>query len=206
MLLLNLLGCIQLNLFLQKRHKLKLQQKTFGNLARIITDRGAAFTSKAFSDYCTEENIQHVQTAMGVPRRNGQVERIHRIIKPVLSKLKIDDATKWFKHVDKLQRILNNTVIRSTKITPFQLLTGVRMKNKEHLMIRDILEEEYTRCFMENRELRKEAKQQILKIQEENKKQHDKKCKATHKYNVGDLVAIQRTQFRSGLKLRIKYF
>ena len=73
-------------------------------------------------------------------------------------------------------------------------------------MIRDILEEEYTKCFMENRELRKEAKQYILKIQEENKKQHDKKCKAAHKYNVGDLVAIQRTQFRSGLKLRIKYF
>ena len=30
--------------------------------------------------------------------------------------------------------------------------------------------------------------------------------KAAHKYNVGDLVAIQRTQFGSGLKLRIKYF
>ena len=95
---------------------------------------------------------------------------------------------------------------RSTKITPFQLLTGVRMKNKEDLMIRDILEEEYTRCFIENREeLRKEAKQQILKIQEENKKQY-KKCKAAHKYNIGDLVEIQRTRFGAGLKFKIKYF
>ncbi|GFY78156.1 transposon Tf2-6 polyprotein, partial [Trichonephila inaurata madagascariensis] len=56
--------------------KLKLQQKTFGNPVRIITDRGSAFTSKLFNDYCTEENIQHLQIATGIPRGNGQVERI----------------------------------------------------------------------------------------------------------------------------------
>ncbi|GFY43669.1 transposon Tf2-8 polyprotein [Trichonephila inaurata madagascariensis] len=58
--------------------KLKLQQKTFGNPVRIITDRSSAFTSKLFNDYCTEENIQHLQIATGIPRGNGQVERIHR--------------------------------------------------------------------------------------------------------------------------------
>ena len=45
-----------------------------------------------------------------------------------------------------------------------------------------------------------------MKIQEKNKRQHDKKCKASHKYKVGNLVAIQRTQFGTGLKLRFKYF
>ncbi|GFX68134.1 transposon Tf2-6 polyprotein [Trichonephila clavipes] len=42
------------------REKLKQQQKTFGNLIRIISDRGSAFTSKLFNDYCDEENIQHI--------------------------------------------------------------------------------------------------------------------------------------------------
>ncbi|GFV09210.1 pro-Pol polyprotein [Trichonephila clavipes] len=57
--------------------KLKQQQKTFGNPIRIISDdRGSAFTSKLFNDYCDEENIQYVQIATGVPRGNGQVERI----------------------------------------------------------------------------------------------------------------------------------
>ncbi|GFS52489.1 pro-Pol polyprotein [Trichonephila inaurata madagascariensis] len=54
--------------------KLKLQQKTFGNPVRIINDRGSAFTSKLFNDYCTEENIQHLQIATGIPRGNRQVE------------------------------------------------------------------------------------------------------------------------------------
>ncbi|GFW32013.1 hypothetical protein TNCV_2600401 [Trichonephila clavipes] len=46
--------------------KLK-QQKTFGNPIRIISDRGSAFTSKLFNDYCDEENIQHLQIATGAP-------------------------------------------------------------------------------------------------------------------------------------------
>ena len=59
--------------------KLKLQQNTVGNLARIITDRVSAFTTKAVSDYCIKEGIQHVQIATGIPCRNVQVERIHHM-------------------------------------------------------------------------------------------------------------------------------
>ncbi|GFW69092.1 transposon Tf2-9 polyprotein [Trichonephila clavipes] len=95
--------------------KLKQQQKTFGNPIRIISDRGSAFTSKSFNDYCDEENIQHLQIATDVPRGNGQVERIHRTLIPVLTKLSLDDSTKWYKYVDRLQRILNSTISRSTK-------------------------------------------------------------------------------------------
>ncbi|GIX77088.1 retrovirus-related Pol polyprotein from transposon 297 [Caerostris extrusa] len=120
--------------------KLKLQQKTFGNPLRIISDRGSAFTSKLFNDYCTEEGIQHLQIATGVPRGNGQIERIHCTFIPVLAKLSLEDATKWYRYVDKLQRILNSTTNRSTKWTPFELLTGVKMKKqkgyKNHKFIR----------------------------------------------------------------------
>ncbi|GFX15532.1 pro-Pol polyprotein [Trichonephila clavipes] len=84
-------------------------------------EKGSAFTSKLFNDYCDEENIQHLQIATGVPRGNGQVERIHRTLIPVLTKLSLDDSTKWYKYVDRLQRILNSTISRSTKWTPFEL-------------------------------------------------------------------------------------
>ncbi|GBL91887.1 hypothetical protein AVEN_105650-1 [Araneus ventricosus] len=74
--------------------KLKLRQKTFGNPVRVISVRGSAFTSKAFNDNCTEEGIQHLQIAIGVPCENGQVEGIHRTLIPVLTKLSLDDSTK----------------------------------------------------------------------------------------------------------------
>ncbi|GFW84716.1 hypothetical protein TNCV_1814461 [Trichonephila clavipes] len=122
--------------------KLKIQQKTFGTPKRMITDKGSPFNSEGFDDYCTEENFQNLQITTGVPRGNGQVERIHRTLIPVLTKLSIDDPTKWYKFVDRLQRILNSTSNRCTKWSPFELLTGVTMINKEDLYLRNLLMEE----------------------------------------------------------------
>ncbi|GFY68435.1 transposon Tf2-6 polyprotein [Trichonephila inaurata madagascariensis] len=70
--------------------KLKLQQKTCGNTKRMTTDKVSPFNSKGFDDYCTEENIQNLQITTSVPRGNGQVERIHRNLIAVLTKLSID--------------------------------------------------------------------------------------------------------------------
>ncbi|GFT31145.1 retrovirus-related Pol polyprotein from transposon 17.6 [Trichonephila clavipes] len=137
----------------------KQQQKTFCNPIKIISDRGSAFTSKLFNDYCDEENIQHLQIATGVPRGNGQVERIHRTLIPVLTKLSLDDSTKWYKYVDRLQRILNSTISLSTKWTPFELLVGIKMRNKEDILIKDLVLEEMAKILLEQREfLRNDAK------------------------------------------------
>ncbi|GFY27799.1 transposon Tf2-6 polyprotein [Trichonephila clavipes] len=144
--------------------KLKQHQKTFDNPIRIISDRGSAFTSKLFNDYCDEENIQHLQIATGVPRGNGQVERIHRTLIPVLTKLSLDDSTKWYKYVDRLQRILNCTICRSTKWTPFELLVGTKMRNKEDILIKDLLLEEMAKELLEQREfLRNDAQKRTSK-------------------------------------------
>ncbi|GFW45707.1 hypothetical protein TNCV_3246441 [Trichonephila clavipes] len=186
--------------------KLKQQQKTFGNPIRIISDRGSAFTSKLFHDYCDEENIQHLQIATGVPRGNGQVERIHRTLIPVLTKLSLDDSTKWYKYVDRLQRILNSTISRSTKWTPFELLVGIKMRNKEDILIKDLLLEEIAKELLEQREfLRNDAKKNIETLQSENRKTYNRRRKKASLYKEGDLVAIQRTQFGAGLKLRPKF-
>ncbi|GFT21984.1 transposon Tf2-9 polyprotein [Trichonephila clavipes] len=186
--------------------KLKQQQKTFGNPIRIISDRGSAFTSKLFNDYCDEENIQHLQIATGVPQGNGQVERIHRTLIPVLTKLSLDDSTKWYKYVDRLQRILNSTISRSTKWTPFELLVGIKMRNKEDILIKDLLLEEMAQELLEQREfLRNDAKKNIETLQSENRKTYNRRRKKASLYKEGDLVAIQRTQFGAGLKLRPKF-
>ncbi|GFW42405.1 uncharacterized protein K02A2.6 [Trichonephila clavipes] len=186
--------------------KLKQQQKTFGNPIRIISDRGSAFTSKLFNDYCDEENIQHLQIATGVPRGNGQVERIHRTLIPVLTKLSLDDSTKWYKYDDRLQRILNSTISRSTKWTPFELLVGIKMRNKEDILIKDLLLEEIAKELLEQREfLRNDAKKNIETLQSENRKTYNRIRKNASLYKEGDLVAIQRTQFGAGLKLRPKF-
>lgn len=187
--------------------KLQLQQTSFGNPARIISDKGSAFTSNDFEEYCQEQGIEHLTTTTGVHRGNGQVERVHNTLIPVLAKLSSDDPTKWYKYVSRVQRILNSTTSRSTKFSPFELLTGIKMKNKEDMKVKEMLEEEYINKINQDRDnMREEAKNNILKIQQENRQQFDRKRKKPRLYQINDMVAIQRTQFGSGLKLRPKFF
>ena len=52
--------------------KLQQQQAIFGNPRRVISDKGPAFTSKEFKEYCEAEGIEHVSITTGMPRGNGE--------------------------------------------------------------------------------------------------------------------------------------
>ncbi|GFU25654.1 hypothetical protein TNCV_2005971 [Trichonephila clavipes] len=99
----------------------------------LITDRGTTFTSDELHTYCSEQKITLHHITTGLPRANGQVERINRTIIPVLSKMSEDDPTKWFKHVPSLQEVLNSTFQRSINTTPIELLFGTQFNNKTDL-------------------------------------------------------------------------
>uniref|UniRef100_A0A1B0DPN9 Integrase catalytic domain-containing protein n=1 Tax=Phlebotomus papatasi TaxID=29031 RepID=A0A1B0DPN9_PHLPP len=178
----------------------------FGNPRRIITDRGTAFTAQKFEKHCEENKIELHHIATGVPRGNGQVERIHRVIIPMITKLAIEKPEEWYKHVPKVQKHLNQTYQRSIDCSPFELMIGVKMRDPADIHLTSILEEEFRNEFIESRdEMRRHAKQQILKVQAENKRTYDKRRKPPRKYHVGDLVAIEKTQFGTGQKVKPKF-
>ncbi|GBM73822.1 Pro-Pol polyprotein [Araneus ventricosus] len=173
--------------------KLKIQQIVFGNPSKIISDKGSAFTSKDFEDYCKDEGIQHIQITTGVLRANGQIERMHGTLIPVLAKLSISDPAKWFKFVPDVQIIINSTVSRSTKFTPFELVTGVKMRNKADLKIKEIVDEEYMNSIIQEKEtIREEAKVNIFKVQELNRRQYNRCRRTALIYKINDLVAQLR--------------
>lgn len=111
--------------------KLELHRNHFTNPRRFITDRGTAFTSASFTEYCNEQEIELHQITTGIPRANGQVERINEIIISVLSKLTLGDESSWYKHVNAVQNALNSTYQRSIGTTPFEVLFGVKMNQKK---------------------------------------------------------------------------
>lgn len=185
---------------------LEKQQQTFGNPKRIISDRGSAFTSNLFVEYCADEDIEHVLVTTGVPRGNGQVERVNQIIIPLLTKVSGDKPEKWYLHVRKIQQCLNSTYQRSVANSPFKLMLGVNMRQKEDLKLLSIIEEEMENVFIaEREELRANAKRNIERCQGQQRQYYNRKCKSSKQYQVGNLVAIDRTQFGPGLKLKGKF-
>lgn len=187
--------------------KLQIVTAVFGNPYRVIVDKGTAFTGNEFTNHCNENGIEIVQTTTGVPRGNGQVERINSIIISVLAKLSIGSPEKWYQNTDRVQQCINKTYQRSIGMTPFQLLFGVKMKTKDDIEAQSLIEQEIIETFIDDREqLREQAKKQILVVAEENKRTFNAKRKQATKYEVGDLVAIKRTQFGTKLKLQAKSF
>lgn len=186
--------------------KLESQRVIFGNPHTIIADKAGAFISKKLEVYCKEHNINLHLITTGVPRGSGQVERMNRIIVPMLTKLSNDDPEKWFRHTSRLQTFMNSTTTRSTGKTPFEMLFGVEMRTDDDQILANLLEEALQSDFMERRqEMRQTAKKSIAKLQEENRKSYNRNRKPAMKYRIGDLVAIERTQLGGGLKLKGKF-
>ncbi|GFU23856.1 transposon Ty3-I Gag-Pol polyprotein [Trichonephila clavipes] len=169
--------------------------------SRIIPDKGSTF-----EDCCNKQNILHIFVTTCLPRSNGQIEKQNSTIIAVLSTLSVDDPKKWYSHAPHLQEILNSNFQRSIKMTPFELLFGTKMKSCQAIKVVQLLNDEITAQFQEQRDaLRQDAKKQIYKVQEENRRTYNLRRIQAHKYQLHDLVAIKRTQFGPGLKLKQKY-
>ena len=183
--------------------KLEVQQKVFGNPEQIVSDRGSGFTSEEFKDYCEKQKIKHHKITTGLPRANGQIERLNRVIIAVLSKASLEEPDKWYKYVDEVQQAINSTYQRSIATTPFELLTGVKMRSNKQQRITDLINQESIELFEEEREqIRDRAKTQLRKIQEENRKTYNLRRKPANLYQLGDIVAIKKTQVTPGSKLK----
>lgn len=187
-------------------NKLELQKIYFGNPIQIISDKGSAFTSQEFKEYCESEEIKHLPVTTALPRANGQVERLNRTILSVLSKLTIDEPDKWYKYIGRLQQIINSSFHRSIGTTPFELLFSTKLRSKNDFRLKELLEEELRDQFQSERnELRQTARHQILEVQNENRRTYNPRQREPVKYHLGDLIAIKRTQQGSGLKLKPKF-
>lgn len=143
--------------------KLNKVAAIFGNPKRIISDRGTAFTSNEFREYCREENIEHGLNTVGVPRANGQVERINRSLISI-TKLALPKPEEWYKYLDCTQQYLNTVPNRSTGKAPCQLMLGIHMRLKNNPEVKELIEREWEAMFCEDRdELREQARECIMR-------------------------------------------
>jgi len=71
----------------------------------------------------------------------------------------VDEPDKWYKHLGRLQQIINSSFHRSIGTTPFELLFGTKLRSKTDFHLKELLEEELREQFQNERsELRHIAK------------------------------------------------
>ncbi|XP_055910752.1 uncharacterized protein LOC129945117 [Eupeodes corollae] len=183
---------------------LKSYFANFSRPNRIISDRGTCFTSKEFSEFLNDNNIQHVKVATHTPQSNGQVERLNRIITPMLAKeCEAHTTIDWDKHLEKVEFAINNSVNRSTGFTPSTLLFGRDQKGKFCDKVKEFLVNNLGSDKINLDEIRKEAEEKNEKEQLKNKLYYDNRHKSPTEYKQGDYIMIKNIDTTPGTNKKL---
>lgn len=95
----------------------------------IISDRGSAFSCKMLANFVQNYDIKHTLVATAMPQANGQVERVNKIIVPMIAKL-TENISKWDDVLLDVEYAVNNSISRAIKETPSKLLVGIEQIGK----------------------------------------------------------------------------
>lgn len=108
---------------------LKKAVSLFGAPKRIIADQGRCYVSSDFKNFCAENKIELHFIATGSSRANGQVERVMRTLKSLLTIVENDANKTWRDELGSIQLAINSTRSAVTKYTPTELMFGIQAQS-----------------------------------------------------------------------------
>lgn len=95
------------------RHSVPLQ---------ILSDNGSENVNRVMKKTCKALNISHVTTSFYHPQSNGRIERFHKTLHDILSKLMKDDTKTWDLYLNQALAAIRFNISESSKFSPFYLL------------------------------------------------------------------------------------
>lgn len=170
----------------------------------IISDRGSSFTSHDLVKFLEGRSVKHVLIATGSPQSNGLVERVNRVLIPMLGKLVNNDGNKkWYQLLPEIEYALNNSVNKSTGETPSRLLFGINQRGCVDDRIKDYLEINVNNKSRDLVEVREKSLEKMTTAQEYNEGYFNKKHKKPNVYKEGDYVMLRNFDSTPGVSKKI---
>ena len=96
----------------------------FGVPTKLLSDRGANFTSALVEELCAVFGIQKCRTTAYYTQCNGQVERCHQTLFHMIGKLVHEKKAQWEQHLPELLQAYNSTWSAVTGYSPHYLMFG----------------------------------------------------------------------------------
>lgn len=168
----------------------------------IRADNGPQFASREFKEFCSQNNIELVQTPPYWPQANGEVENMNRSI---LKRLQICHANKlnYRSELQKFTMMYNATPHGTTGKSPSQLLLNRNIRDKIPSigdLIYEPSDEEARDNDIMNKQKGKEKEDKIRNAKDSNVKQGDKVLirnmniphKLTTRFNTDEYTVTQK--------------
>lgn len=168
----------------------------------ITSDNGKETNNKIFQDTLKHLNIIHIKTSIYHPESDGSIERHHRTINDLLSKLQKDKPELWDIHLNEVLFALRSHVNLSTGISPFEALYSreillpldsllrIRQKTYSTEYHTNVLEN-YHKAFVNLMKYSRKS------MKNRNQKANKKRC--PHNFKVGDKCFLRNFAKRNKL-------
>ena len=176
----------------------------YGFPKKITSDNGRQFTSKLFSSYCKERDIENLYTSPRHPQANGICERFNGTFSDMIKHSCLDDLKAWDECVHKSLFHYNISKRSGTKFSPFDLVFSFEIQDcNSKLDINDI--QLNVDDFVLNKRLdaeddRRLAQSNLIDSQIKNKSKFDKNA-VERKLSIGDKV-LMKVDNKKKMKLK----
>ena len=175
---------------------------------KITTDRGSEFVNDFIKIMTTVYKIHHIKTTAYHPQGNGQVERVNRTLKDILSKYTVKVPGKWDLFLPSALYATRVSKQATTRYSPFWLLHGYEPRqpfDHRNQETQDIDPEEYSEQEISRlQEIRTQAGKFIEKAQDRQKKYHDQNTHLIKPLEIGDLVLLYRNVVESSWSAKME--
>lgn len=159
---------------------------------RIVADRGTAFKNREFEEYCRGKQIELIFTSTANPRANGQVERVNRMLKPILASLcQKEDCRDWEEKLQLAAKAINSRVNSSSGKTPMEVMFGFRPRTEIDPAMAIVIDND-NEVETEIESVREEALEKIKQSQLKQKQYFDKRRCKPSQFDVNDIVVVRR--------------
>ena len=184
----------------------------FGVPTKLLSDRGANFTSALVEELCSAFGIQKCRTTAYHTQCNGQVEHFHQTLFRMIGKLSRDKKAQWEQHLPELLQAYNSTWSAVTGYSPHYLMFGRRL----HLPVDDYFQTvstykrschmpayvtEVQRCF---KEAYTEAHLQTNCEAKKQKRYYDR-ATSTAQLVPGDVVLMKNDAYQGKQKVKDRW-
>ncbi|CAH2089619.1 unnamed protein product [Euphydryas editha] len=174
----------------------------FGAPKRIIADQGRCYISSDFKSFCDQYKIELHFIATGSSRANGQVERVMRTLKSILTIVENDPNKTWRDELGNIQLALNSTKSTVTKYSPSELMFGIRSDSLGMSKINSTDKNNAVRLDLDS--VREDASVNIQKAAESETVRFNRGRAKIKPFSKGDYVFIKNSE-RNKTKLDRKF-
>lgn len=180
---------------------LKKAVSLFGAPKRIVSDQGRCYISSDFRDFCKSFGIELHLIATGASRANGQVERVMRTLKCLLTIIENNPHKTWRDELPEVQLALNTTRCRVTGFSPTELMFGIQGQS---LGIGAISPRDKSEQRLDLESIRNQASSNIKSAAQKEVKRFNQGKAQVKPFSQGDYVFVKCSE-RNQTKLQRKF-